>query len=479
MRHLKVLMGLVFSVSFFIFPHDSGAQNKHSDLYGYFSKTKNAKPDSLTLSEQWEAFALEEGKGRSERPKPYRPSYAFTHETGTSFQIDTSGESVSQLFRPVPKDDATEQDIEETIAELRSIEILFYGLEQSIHIPVEYGSFHPEGLDENDVASFWNELDRYDYRTIIKEYSILAAANGYNDWTAYKWVRKVSEAIFPQNINCEQEIFSSFILTKIGLLCRIARISNRLGLMFASSQKVYAKRYITVGDMPYYLAEDEVVGNKVYTYRTSPSSEARPFDMRISKSPRFGSGNTFHFKKYSSILERDIETEISTGLLSFYEDYPQVDVVVYASGAKETTFSKDLLRCFDKCTDGLGKTESVNLLLKYVQADFEYDNDFDQFGREKPMFCEECYFYSGNDCEDRCVVFSFLVSNLLKMKVILLDYGDHVCTAVRLDGNDATGAFVSREDGKYYVCDPTFIGASVGMIIPDYRSRKPKVIDLN
>lgn len=478
MRQLTVLLGLVIGASFFAFPINSKAQNKHSNLYGYYSKTAIEHPDSLGLSEQWEAFALEEGEGRSDRPKPYKPSYAFSPETG-SFQIDTSGESFSQHFRPVHDNIVSEQEIGEVTEELRGVRILFYGQEQSIHIPVEYGSFHPKSLAESDVAAFWSELERHDYRIVIRDYSILAAANGYNDWAAYKWVRTVSEAVFPGNVNCEQEIFSSFLLTKIGLLCRIARISDRLGVMFASSQKVYARRYITVGDVPYYLAEDGAEGTKVFTYRTSPSSIARPFDMRISNPIRLGAGETFHFRKHSSILERDIETDINTGLLSFYEDYPQVDVVVYATGAKDASFSKDLLRCFSDFNAGLGNEEALNLLLKYVQSDFEYDNDFHQFGREKPMFCEECYYYPGNDCEDRCVVFGFLVSNLLGLDVILLDYGDHVCTAVRLDGNEAAGAFVRREDGRYYVCDPTFIGSTVGMVIPDYRSRKPRVIELN
>lgn len=468
-----VLLCLVLTVAF-----SAVAQNKHQHLYGYYSKGASQLRDSSSLSDKWEAFTVEEGEGRSERPKPYKPSYALSPETDACFQIETTPNVDSLVLKPVTSAPQVSQKPRGEVSG-RLCEFTFYGEMQSITVPAEYGTFHPDGIAESDVATFWSKLERYNYSTIINELVSHEAVDGYNDWAVYKWVEAVSEIIFPKDKNGEREVFTAFILTKMGLMCRMARVSDGLTVLFASAQKIYARKFITLGSIPYYLTRDIPEESKLYTYRSSPSLQSRPFDMRLLNSPHIGNGETFHVKTYSSMLEKEIETDISTGLISFYEDYPQLDVFVYALGAKDQTFSTNLLECLSPCISGLSKTEALGLILSYCQADFEYINDFDQFGREKPMFCEESYFYPGNDCEDRSVLFSFLVSNLLTLKIILLDYDDHVCTAVRLDDKEASGAFVSRSDGMYFVCDPSFIGASVGMIIPEYRSRKPKVVLLN
>ena len=45
------------------------------------------------------------------------------------------------------------------------------------------------------------------------------------------------------------------------------------------------------------------------------------------------------------------------------------------------------------------------------------------------------FYYPYCDCEDRSVLYSYLVRNLLKLDVVLLDYPNHIATAVCFNEN--------------------------------------------
>ena len=85
------------------------------------------------------------------------------------------------------------------------------------------------------------------------------------------------------------------------------------------------------------------------------------------------------------------------------------------------------------------------------------------------------FYYPYCDCEDRAVLYSYLVRNLLKLDVVLLDYPNHIATAVCFNEN-VSGDFVTVEGKKYIVCDPTYIGASIGKAMPQFKRVAAKVL---
>ena len=87
--------------------------------------------------------------------------------------------------------------------------------------------------------------------------------------------------------------------------------------------------------------------------------------------------------------------------------------------------------------------DAVNVLLRFVQTGFSYLTDSEQFGREKFMFPEETLSYPYSDCEDRSFLFAYLVSSLLGLDVIGLDYPGHVATAVKFSSPVSPSASAS------------------------------------
>ena len=65
--------------------------------------------------------------------------------------------------------------------------------------------------------------------------------------------------------------------------------------------------------------------------------------------------------------------------------------------------------------------------------------------------------------------------SLLGLDVQFVQFADHMCTAVHFTDCLTKGNGYYFEGKFYLICDPTYIGASIGRCMPKYRSSKPQV----
>lgn len=452
------------------------AQAKKS--HAAFTDTANVL-FAKAIGANWEKYDLSEANKSQVNPEP--ESLPVAEETQTLFKVVAVTEKVdtiparwpleteSSLWKPVEQADRRNS---------RVVRFVFYDAEQLVTVPKEYGSFHPKGIKEDDVAAFWEELSRYDYKFILADCAKYAELHGYNDWAILEWVQALSAAVFPQNTNSESTIFTVFLLNQMGLMTKLARADNELISMFTAMQPVYARKFIVIDTYPFYLAEKNLSASEVFTYSTSFVKPAHPLDLRIHVAPAFGKPESFTTcQKYSSLFNTSFDIPLNRALMRFYGRYPQTAVNVYASAQPEVRFSNALKTALSEGIKSLPELDAVNMLLAFVQSDFKYQTDINQFGYEKPFFCEENFFFECNDCEDRATLFALLVRSLLRKKVVLLEYPDHISTAVQMPG-ELKGDHIRIGEDKYYVCDPSYIGATLGMTIPKYKNISVKVYAL-
>ena len=248
-----------------------------------------------------------------------------------------------------------------------------------------------------------------------------------------------------------------------------------MAILFASMQEIYARQYIHSETSTYYLVENLASGTKIFTYDVGYGKPTRPLDLRVATPLRLGQDSSKEVTShYSSVWNTTLNVPVSNSLVGFYSDYPQMDAKFYASAA----LSQEFVNVFKPLvTKGTSSTCKVNELLSFLQRDFKYMIDQEQFEREKPFFCEENFVYSYNDCEDRSILLSSLIRNILGLKVVLLDYKEHMAIAVCLD-EPVKGDHLVLDNQKYYVCDPTYIGASIGMSMPQYKNKPVTVYRL-
>ena len=173
--------------------------------------------------------------------------------------------------------------------------------------------------------------------------------------------------------------------------------------------------------------------------------------------------------------EFNVSLRLKKDVIDFYNNYPQTDYEVYFGAFLSPEARYSLIHDLKPIIEGKSEAEAVNMLLRFVQTAFEYKNDDDQFGREKPFFAEETLFYPYSDCEDRSVLFAYLVRNLIGLEVIGLDYPGHIATAVKFN-TEITGDVIKNNEKEYLICDPTYINANIGQCMPRFKNVEPKVI---
>ena len=124
---------------------------------------------------------------------------------------------------------------------------------------------------------------------------------------------------------------------------------------------------------------------------------------------------------------------------------------------------------------GMSQQEAVQNLLWWVQTGLEYQYDEEIWGADRAFFGEESLFYPFCDCEDRSILLSHLVRELVGLDVILVYYPGHLAMAVGFTDSVA-GDHILLDGRKFVVCDPTYIGANVGETMPSMRGLDTTVI---
>jgi len=116
------------------------------------------------------------------------------------------------------------------------------------------------------------------------------------------------------------------------------------------------------------------------------------------------------------------------------------------------------------------------LLLRFVQTAFAYQTDGQQFNTENYLLPIETLHYPYSDCEDRASLFSWLVESLLGLDAVLLDYPGHIAAAVEFT-KTPKGDRLTFKNKRYTITDPTYINASAGMTMPQFKTTRPKVLN--
>ena len=99
------------------------------------------------------------------------------------------------------------------------------------------------------------------------------------------------------------------------------------------------------------------------------------------------------------------------------------------------------------------------------------------WGADRAFFAEETLYYPYADCEDRAVLFSRLVRDIVGLDVVLLYYPGHLAAAVEFN-EEVLGDYLLYDKRKYIVCDPTYIGAPVGRTMPNMNNEEAQIIIL-
>ena len=328
-------------------------------------------------------------------------------------------------------------------------------------------------MREKTVADAYEAMCKADYKPLLANCRQLKKDLKLNDWGVFLFVRDVSNALCA-DANASV-VMQQFLLNELGYKSKMARRADRdqMLLFVATDCKMYGRPYFTKDGLNYYnLTSDETC--QFYMCQEDSPKAKSSIDMQITNAPLLNSGmaNSVHKNGAGTVA---VSVDVPKSLMLFYKSMPQCDYSVYVNAKVNPAIADRLLSSLAPIVEGKSETEAANLLINFVQTGFKYATDQEQFGYEKPFFVEELFYYPYCDCEDRAVLYSYLLRNLLKLDVVLLDYPNHIATAVCFNEN-VSGDFVTVEGKKYIVCDPTYIGASIGKAMPQFKRVAAKVL---
>jgi hypothetical protein len=275
----------------------------------------------------------------------------------------------------------------------------------------------------------------------------------------------------------------AFLYCQSGYQMRLAIDGQKLVMLYGSKHQIFDKGYFSIDGIYFYPYGES--SKNICICDTAYEGET-PMSLLISAEQKFGSvmsaSRTIKSEQYKDLT---ISSQVSVNLIDFYNTYPVSSIdgnpmtkwSMYANTplAKE---SKDLLYpAICRAIDGCDILSAANRLLNWVQTGFVYEYDDKVWGYDRAFFAEETLFYPYCDCEDRSILFSRLVRDLLGLDVALVYYPGHLATAVHFKEQVEGDAMLINGE-KYIICDPTYIGAPVGVQMPDLEYDKVQAIVL-
>lgn len=424
--------------------------------------------------------AWDEGKVIAPIPKPKEdtpvPPVVFEDSKDTTIvEMD-----IVPIVKPQPM--PSPQPIEPIKENENKTEVFpfdFYGLDISIRVPQAFG-FNLTVAPE-DIASAWEELSNGCFDNSLVDLLSIRKNSQLCDWAYMQLLKEFSDK-FSDDKNTST-LLTAWLLCQSGYQIRLGHNNREIILLYASDHTIYEKSYFNIDGMKYYPLGGNCSNLNICNAKFEGET---PLSLIISQEQMFGNkSSNLRTIKSDQYPDINVSIAVNENYIDFYNSYPSSSIgdnslsrwAIYADTPLTSDCANSLYSEFRAILSNCSKLEAAERLLNWVQTGLEYEYDDNVWGKDRAFFVEETLYYSYADCEDRSILFSRLVRDLLGLDVALIYYPGHLATAVKFD-TEVKGDAMIIDGEKYIVCDPTYIGAPVGSQIPRAESDKAQAIVL-
>lgn len=330
-----------------------------------------------------------------------------------------------------------------------------------------------------EIAALWRNLDgQPESKKLVKDLTQLRSDHGLNGYMTVKAVESYVHDQYSSLSENTRMALMFYLLNHLGYDIRLGKINNRYNaLMVPYDEKIYGPCFWNIDNQRYYIIAPPSVdttdrgGLMISTCDLPPLGEkggkvtVKVADLNLPyKSHKYR-------KEYGGLV---LEGEVNANMMGVLKDYPLMDMGCYAASEIDPKFRADLVNQVSAYLGSKGKKEAVSSLLHFIQKAFKYEVDETYHGYEKPYFVEENFYYDKNDCEDRAVLFTYLLWNALGVECQLLQYPGHEAASITID-DECRGSNYTYSGKKFYISDPTYVGANIGQCMDIYVGVTPDV----
>lgn len=406
----------------------------------------------------------------AEEPVPVLPVTPRPVSVPIDFELKPA--EIQPLHRPQPAEPIKYTPRPDDVAN----PLYFYGTELRFHYDKSH-NLKLKDVSEKSVAALWRQLSDPYFDNLVAECLQQREDKALCDWAYILLTQQVAETYCGGHTD-EAAVMHMYLLTQSGFQMRLARADKRLAVLVGSHEKIYHYKYFVIDGVKY--------------YNFDASLEDRPFSIFNHAFPKestlslvmtqpqllveYTDERTIASKRYPDVK---VTVETNKNLIEFFDSCPKsANWAYYSTASLSKTLKNTLYPALRKAIAGKNQVDAANILLNFVQTGFDYATDQKQFGYERPLYPDETFFYPFCDCEDRAILFSCLIRELLGLESVLLNYPEHLATAVCFT-EEVSGAYLNIDGKKYVICDPTYIGAEIGRCMPDLVNVAPKIEKFN
>lgn len=443
------------------------------------------------LEQAWGKVSLQPADTMPKMKKIQPQAFKAEHTT-TDVKIVTDAGFFANLFSKIGREifaKPVEEYKEIESAQESDFNFKFLGTNMSVRVPAKQPKL--KSLWEKHIADLWRTFSKKeDFNNMVYDCLQLKEKHNMCDWAYLKMIQTFAGEWY--NNSNEGTLLAAFIYAQSGYRIKLGADGTKLYLLYTSNYSLYESCYY-IDDTKYYLAHNsnEGVGINNFlpdnlTVNRGSMKNDTPLSLSINKNLLLNvsshEGKNLHGKRFPTVIE---DVKINQNLVDFYNNYPRGYIgnslrsqwVTYANAPLSKEASDILYPKLRYTIAGKDTVESLNILLDFVQHAFTYKVDNDVWGTDRIFFPDETLTYPYSDCEDRAILFSRIVRDVLQLEVVLIHYPNHLAAAVNINRDDIPGTYVldQTRTKSYIICDGTYFGASIGEEQPLLRGA-PKVI---
>ncbi|MCM1489440.1 MAG: hypothetical protein NC095_01240 [Muribaculum sp.] len=353
----------------------------------------------------------------------------------------------------------------------------FYGMEA--FVPEIKFEISPSVKGPSETGAHWKKMAGQEGGVeTARQLFGLAQQLGLNGYLTFRLTEHYLNQRFKNSDNGAKMSAAHFLISNMGYDIRLVEYKGILTVMMPFDQtEVYGlpsgvqengRKYTIL----YPEGFDPTKSNSL-SYKTCAlplNASGKTSDLRVT-------GLSLPFKgKSFTLTNGDITLtgEVNENIQKMFYHYPQMPYGDFASSWIDQGLRESLVEQIRQQIGGKKQKDAINSLMALCHNGFQYKTDQEWHIFEKPYFVEENFLYEFNDCEDRAIFMSYLVWNALGIPCQLIQYPGHESVTVAVS-EPVKGSYYATDGVKYFSADPTYLGSSIGMVMPAYKTASPTI----
>ncbi len=443
------------------------------------------------LQKTWEEFRVFQGEVEDPAPKPQTIPLPSQRNELPRQQIPIkAAPTVKPAVKPQPAEtkqpDVTERSSAKTPPKPEwtpaqpTVTVDLLGQSLGFALSDRWHKLTLSSVSADGIAAFWADFAKLRTQTLLADMQGYRHAMHLNDWGMLVMARRLGQSLY-SDANLA-ELVAWGLLLKAGYDVRAGYHQQRVYVLFNARQAVFDVPYFKLAGQRYYLASPRPEsGLRLHSYAADYPGATAALDLSLSRMPVVKAESDKqvirHLKFEFQGQQYQLQVPLAKELITYLASMPQLALQAYFVAAPSAEAGQAVVTPLRRAAASMSSREAVNFLLRFVQTAFAYQTDQEQFGSENYLFIDETLFYPAADCEDRSLLFAWLIRQVLDLDVVALDYPGHVATAVALDGS-GPGLYVEWQGRRHALADPTYINAGLGRVVPPYADKQPTILQV-